>query len=485
MAAAAAAGWIWRWGWGRRCPGRSGLRGPGPGPTILLLFLLLLGPVAADITDGNSEHLKREHSLIKPYHGIGSSSTLLWDFQGSTMLTSQYVRLTPDERSKEGSIWNHLPCFLKDWEMHVHFKVHGAGKKNLHGDGIALWYTRDRLVPGPVFGSKDNFHGLAIFLDTYPNDETTERVFPYISVMVNNGSLSYDHSKDGRWTELAGCTADFRNRDHDTFLAVRYSRGRLTVMTDLEDKNEWKNCIDITGVRLPTGYYFGASAGTGDLSGECAGSARHPVSVWPSLLSGACDTAEPLPPRPASIWFHTCLVFFPLFPCVCAVLQRLPSLSSVSCGGLNLVNPAMDPHVSLSRPESPATCPAGLSAFTRAQPETNEPLSWWLCGSERLGGVPASAFSLTGRLPFVGMSCWLSLLFTPQQTTLLPSFTAGRSGPPCSLAWTIAGASLGCPPPSTTAKLLLPPHSGLRPLSSHQWSCCLLPQSCLILSALW
>nr|KAF6480604.1 lectin, mannose binding 2 [Molossus molossus] len=93
-----------------------------------------------------------------------------------------------------------------------------------------------------------------------------ERVFPYISVMVNNGSLSYDHSKDGRWTELAGCTADFRNRDHDTFLAVRYSRGRLTVMTDLEDKNEWKNCIDITGVRLPTGYYFGASAGTGDLS---------------------------------------------------------------------------------------------------------------------------------------------------------------------------------------------------------------------------
>lgn len=40
------------------------------------------------------------------------------------------------------------PCFLKDWEMHVHFKVHGAGKKNLHGDGIALWYARDRLVPG-------------------------------------------------------------------------------------------------------------------------------------------------------------------------------------------------------------------------------------------------------------------------------------------------------------------------------------------------
>lgn len=38
--------------------------------------------------------------------GVGSSSMPLWDFQGSTILTSQYVRLTPDERSKEGSIWN-------------------------------------------------------------------------------------------------------------------------------------------------------------------------------------------------------------------------------------------------------------------------------------------------------------------------------------------------------------------------------------------
>lgn len=32
--------------------------------------------------------------------------------------------------------------------MHVQFKVHGSGKKNLHGDGIALWYTRDRLQAG-------------------------------------------------------------------------------------------------------------------------------------------------------------------------------------------------------------------------------------------------------------------------------------------------------------------------------------------------
>lgn len=42
------------------------------------------------------------------------------------------------------------PCHLKDWEMHVQFKVHGSGKKNLHGDGIAIWYTKDRLQAGSV-----------------------------------------------------------------------------------------------------------------------------------------------------------------------------------------------------------------------------------------------------------------------------------------------------------------------------------------------
>lgn len=37
--------------------------------------------------------------------------------------------------------------------MHVHYKIHGSGKKNLHGDGIAIWYTKERLHPGRVTGS--------------------------------------------------------------------------------------------------------------------------------------------------------------------------------------------------------------------------------------------------------------------------------------------------------------------------------------------
>jgi mannose-binding lectin 2 len=108
------------------------------------------------------DHMKREHSLVKPY--IDDK----WDFVGSTVATNNYIRLTPDHQSRKGGIWNNVPCMLRHWELHVHFKVHGKGN-DLFGDGFALWYTKDRLELGAVFGSKDFFSGLAIFLDTYPN----------------------------------------------------------------------------------------------------------------------------------------------------------------------------------------------------------------------------------------------------------------------------------------------------------------------------
>lgn len=84
--------------------------------------------------------------------------------------------------------------------------------------------------------------------------------------MVNNGTMSYDHDRDGTHSEMAGCEAKFRGVDHDTYLSVRYENDVLTVSTDIEGKNEWKECFSTKGVRLPTGYFFGATAATGELS---------------------------------------------------------------------------------------------------------------------------------------------------------------------------------------------------------------------------
>lgn len=56
-----------------------------------------------------------------------------------------------------------------------------------------------------MFGSKDLFSGLAIIADTYSNHNGPHNhQHPYLSAMVNNGSLSYDHDRDGTHTQLAG-----------------------------------------------------------------------------------------------------------------------------------------------------------------------------------------------------------------------------------------------------------------------------------------
>lgn len=65
---------------------------------------------------------------------------------------------------------------------------------------------------------------------------------------------------------IGGCEVTFRNAKQDTFISIKYNNDILTVSIDLEGKREWKNCFTVDKVQLPTGYYFGASATTGELS---------------------------------------------------------------------------------------------------------------------------------------------------------------------------------------------------------------------------
>lgn len=49
--------------------------------------------------------------------------------------------------SSESSVCYFQPCYVRKWELHVQFKVHGGGK-SLFGDGFAIWYTKDRMKSG-------------------------------------------------------------------------------------------------------------------------------------------------------------------------------------------------------------------------------------------------------------------------------------------------------------------------------------------------
>ena len=74
------------------------------------------------------------------------------------------------------------PCNVRNWELQVHLKIHGKGK-DLFGDGMAIWYAKDRMMPGPVFGNMDYHHGLAVIIDTYSNHNGPHNV--RILVLLN------------------------------------------------------------------------------------------------------------------------------------------------------------------------------------------------------------------------------------------------------------------------------------------------------------
>lgn len=49
------------------------------------------------------------------------------------------------------------------------------------------------------------------------------------------------------------------------FFSISCAAAQL--MVNVDGIQEWKECADISGLHLPTGYFFGASSATGDLSG--------------------------------------------------------------------------------------------------------------------------------------------------------------------------------------------------------------------------
>lgn len=44
-----------------------------------------------------------------------------WEFGGTTMVTTNYVRLTADLQSRSGSIWNQVVCILSNTYININY----------------------------------------------------------------------------------------------------------------------------------------------------------------------------------------------------------------------------------------------------------------------------------------------------------------------------------------------------------------------------
>ncbi|KAL0085599.1 legume-like lectin family-domain-containing protein [Phycomyces blakesleeanus] len=190
-----------------------------------------------------------------------------FDFGGDTIInTNRQIRLTSTKPSQSGYLWSRLPLTATDFEIEFKFKVAGSSS-HLFGDGFAMWLTKQRAVTGPVFGSVDFFNGLGIFFDSYDNERAHRHSFPYVRSMLNDGSKSYDNSQDGRMTELAGCEANFRDREFPTRGKLTYHKNNYVQLELMwREEDVWEVCFKQHKVELPDQVYLGFTAHTGEVT---------------------------------------------------------------------------------------------------------------------------------------------------------------------------------------------------------------------------
>jgi len=230
----------------------------------------------------------RSHSLSVPYLHSDMQNRY-FDFGEDTIVRAdQYIRLTSDRPSQDGWLFSRLPLSATNWRIEATFQIHGSGI--LHGDGMAMWLTKERATPGPVFGSTDNFNGLGIFIDTYKNSRPGI-VFPYVMGMLGNGSVSYDKNHDGKDNELGGCSArGLRTATIPTKMRLTYFQDEsLKVELQNEVVDQWTDCFETGTLKLPAPLYLGFSAETGELHDNHDIIA---VETWNMHISETSDRAK-------------------------------------------------------------------------------------------------------------------------------------------------------------------------------------------------
>ncbi|XP_076991443.1 protein ERGIC-53 [Tamandua tetradactyla] len=227
------------------------------------------GAAGAAGSQATSPHRRFEYKYsFKGPHLVQSDGTVpFWAHAGNAIPSSDQIRIAPSLKSQRGSVWTKTKAAFENWEVEVTFRVTGRGR--IGADGLAIWYTENQGLDGPVFGSADMWNGVGIFFDSFDNDGKKNN--PAIVIIGNNGQIHYDHQNDGANQALASCQRDFRNKPYPVRAKIIYYRKTLTVMINngfTPDKNDYEFCAQVENMIIPTQGHFGISAATGGLADD-------------------------------------------------------------------------------------------------------------------------------------------------------------------------------------------------------------------------
>ncbi|TKR95182.1 hypothetical protein L596_009384 [Steinernema carpocapsae] len=233
--------------------------------TVVAAWAFLVVLVTAQ--DPMHRKFEYKHSFRAPNLAQRDGSIPFWMITGDAIASGEQLRLAPSMRSRKGIAWNKRAMTESEhFEIDMSFKVTGQGR--IGADGLALWYTAQQGTLGPVFGSNDYWTGMGLMFDSFDNDGQKNN--PFVALMINDGTRSYDHQTDGSQQMLSGCQRDFRNKPFPVRVKVSYYKNVLTVLMHdgMTAQPRYELCIRAENIFLPRNGYFGISAATGGLADD-------------------------------------------------------------------------------------------------------------------------------------------------------------------------------------------------------------------------
>lgn len=207
-----------------------------------------------------------------------------WDLVSAATVSTDFIRLTPDQTSQFGAIKLSNPINLKycdKWKVEFDFRIDGNGTTAYgRGDGLTFWYLSNPPVgftSGGGLGIPANANGLMVAFDIFNN--STEGQMSKVHVLYGTNNLPAGNPNI-EYNMTANST--FHSADLNPtqpFVGAAYKHVVVNGEVDPNNINNWIIQIRIDGVLItnqsfaPSGGaigmttgYFGFSSATGAAS---------------------------------------------------------------------------------------------------------------------------------------------------------------------------------------------------------------------------
>lgn len=207
-----------------------------------------------------------------------------WDLVSAATVSTDFIRLTPDQTSQFGAIKLSDPINLKycdKWKVEFDFRIDGNGTTSYgRGDGLTFWYLSNPptgFTSGGGLGIPANANGLMVAFDIFNNSTEGQMSKVHLLYGTNNLPAGNPNIEYNTTANSTYHSADLNPTQ--PFVGANYKHVEVNGETDPNNPNNWLIHIRIDGVTItnqsfaPSGGaigmttgYFGFSSATGAAS---------------------------------------------------------------------------------------------------------------------------------------------------------------------------------------------------------------------------